>query len=127
MTVEPKQQYHWLTTSRNWRERLANLFAPGPLAYLIHAERLEGLCVSHFRYIPAIDDFEAHIDYEGHALWLGMDWDGDLLLSAGCDAPVSTFRAVAEHLGRYRWVSPRKLTELSTRYTRPAKATWIEK
>lgn len=127
MTVEPKQQHRWLTTSRNWRERLAKLFAPGPLAYLVHAERLEGLCVPRFRYIRAIDDFEADIDYQGHALRLGMDWYGDLFLSAGSDVPEPTFRAVADHLEHCRWVSPRILAGLSARYKRPAKATWIEK
>lgn len=127
MTAETAQQLHRLAASRNWRKFWARLFPPGPLAYLIHAERLEGLLVSRFRYIWAIDDFEADLDYQGHAYRLGMDWDGDLFLTAGCDVPEAAFRVVATHLEDYRWVSPRKVASLSRRYRRPAQATWIEK
>ena len=82
-----------------------------PLALLIAASDLPGLTLIRFRYVPAIDDFFAELNFRGHDL--------DLF-----------FEQVAHHLSRHkiRWLKGlTRFREFERQYRRPAKATWYEK
>jgi hypothetical protein len=82
-----------------------------PLALLIAASDLPGLTLIRFRYVPAIDDFFAELNFRGHDL--------DLF-----------FEQVAHHLSTHkiRWLKGlTRYREFERQYRRPAKATWYEK
>jgi hypothetical protein len=110
-----------------WWEVPFALLRPGPLAYLIHLERLDQLEIDAFRYVWAINDFEATVRYGAHHLSLWMGWEGDLVLMSAEDVPSEIFEHVCTHLHRYRWVSGLRVREWERRYRRPAKVTWYEK
>lgn len=113
--------------SSGWLQRLTSFLNPGPLHYLIHAQRLCGLEVLHFRYVWAIDDFEAELTYQSNQFWMHMGWEGELFLEAGPEVPADLFRKISLHLDQYSWVAPWKVENLRRRFARPAKTTWIEK
>jgi predicted NAD-dependent protein-ADP-ribosyltransferase YbiA (DUF1768 family) len=101
-----------------------------PISLLLAISDLPGLDLIRFRYVPAIDDFVAQLDFHGHSLDLHMDWDGDVSLTADQIVPEQMFGQVADHLSthkirRFKW--PMRLREFERQYRRPAKATWYEK
>lgn len=103
------------------------LFQPSPIHYLIHLERLDELQIEMFRYIWAIEDFEATIEYKSHRMQLWMAWEGDLVLMGTDDVPNAVFQHVCVHLHRYKYVPVSRLNAYKKRYKRPAKVTWYEK
>ena len=106
---------------------LGIFFRPGPMHYLVHLERLTGIEVAWFRYIWAIDDFDAILNYKGYELRLWMDWDGDIALMSTETVPPEIFGEVCAHLRQYRWVSGMSVAKYQKRYRKPAKVTWYEK
>src|SRR5438477_13176758 len=58
---------------------------------LLRCEDLAQVQLATFRYIPAIDDFEANLSYRGHQFALWMDWGGDISLHAKPDVPEESF------------------------------------
>jgi hypothetical protein len=97
---------------------------------LLRCEDLAHVQLASFRYIPAIDDFEANLSYRGHQFALWMDWDGDIALLAKPDVPEELFSELCVLLRSHkvkwyqRW---RRLRRFQSMYRRPAKATWYEK
>jgi hypothetical protein len=97
---------------------------------LLRCEDLAHVQLASFRYIPAIDDFEANLSYRGHQFALWMDWDGDIALLAKPDVPEELFSELCVLLRSHkvkwyqRW---RRLRRFQSIYRRPAKATWYEK
>jgi hypothetical protein len=110
-----------------WWELPLALFQPSPIHHLIHLERMEQLRIETFRYIWAIDDFDATIRYGTHELKLWMGWEGDLVLMSTEEVPAEIFERVCSHLHRYKWVPPSRVNEWKRLYKRTAKATWYEK
>lgn len=127
MATQQRQYHTFYRSPTNWKELLTKLLSPSPLAYLVHAERLPDLLVRHFRYIWAIDDFEALVEFKGYEVEVRMDWEGDLFLSADKEMPDRLFQTIAKHFDNYRLVPPWKVNALRKRYRKPAKVTWIEK
>jgi hypothetical protein len=97
---------------------------------LLRCEDLPQVQLASFRYIPAIDDFEASLSYRGHQFGLWMDWDGDIGLFAKREVPEELFSALCDLLRSHRikwyqrWGRHRSFRSI---YRRPAKATWYEK
>jgi hypothetical protein len=97
------------------------------LRYLIHAERLPGLKIESFRFVPAIDDFEAKLCFEGYKINFDMHYDWTLLITAEIGVPKEKFQTVAEHFDKYCKVPWRKVELLKKQFGKTTKATWIEK
>jgi hypothetical protein len=117
----------FLHAPTKWWQLPRALFQPSPMHYLIHLERLDQLQIEMFRYIWAIEDFEATIEYKSYRMQLWMAWEGDLVLLGTDDVPSEIFQHVCGHLHRYKHVPVSRLNEYKKRYKRPAKVTWYEK
>ena len=63
--------------------------------------KLGGARRFRFRYVPAIDDFVAQLDFHGHSLDLHMEWEGDVSLTADPAVPEQMFSQVADHLSAH--------------------------
>jgi hypothetical protein len=112
------------------RARHVTFINGDPISLLLAISDLPGLGLIRFRYVPAIDDFIAQLNFHGYSLDLRMEWEGDVSLTADHAMPEQMFSDVADHLSKHkiRWF--RRLTrfrEFERHYRRPAKATWYEK
>jgi hypothetical protein len=97
------------------------------LELVVHAEELPGLGVPRFRYIWALDDFDCLLVYQGYAIDLEMDWEGEFSLVAAEAVPDDVFDFVCRHFDTFEGVPQLKVRRLKARYLRPAKTTWLEK
>lgn len=95
--------------------------SPGVFQYIAHLERLRGLRITLFDYVPMADDLTVEAVYKGQALTVNMMWGGDLTLFADPDVPASVFEEVCQHMKSYRRVGGIATIRASNRYRRIAK------
>jgi hypothetical protein len=98
------------------------LLQPNVFQHISHMERLSGLCITSFHYVPATDELEVSVSYRGQCFMVSMAWGGDLYLSAGEQVPEELFRHVCLHMKAYRRVWPLRLLDAGKRYARIAKS-----
>lgn len=95
--------------------------SPGVFQYIAHLERLRGLRITLFDYVPMADDLTVEVAYKGQVLTVNMMWGGDLTLFANPDVPVSVFEEVCQHMKAYHRVGWIATIRASNRYRRIAK------
>ena len=125
---EYDRQIHYIKEPKSkWWQIISFQWYPGPLRYLIHADRLPELKVESFRFVPSIDDFQAKLHYEDYEIDFEMHSDWTLLISAELEVPKEIFHTVANHFDNYCKV-PWKEKELwEKQFQKDTEATWIEK
>lgn len=103
------------------RRVIWSVTSPGVLQYIAHLERLRGLRITVFDYVPMADDLTVEAAYKGHVLTVNMMWGGDLTLFASPYVPASIFEEVSQHMKAYRRVGWITTIQASNRYRRIAK------
>ena len=122
------KQIHYIKEPKSkWWQIISFQGYPGPLRYLIHADRLRGLKVESFRFVPSIEDFEAKLSYEDYEIDFEMHYNWTLLISADPEVPEEIFRTVAEHFDTYYKVPWKEVEIWKKQFEKNTKATWIEK
>lgn len=90
--------------------------SPGVFQYIAHLERLRGVRITRFDYVPMADDLTVEAVYKRQVLTVKMMWGGDLTLFANPDVPASVFEEVCQHMKAYRRVGWIATIRASNRY-----------
>ena len=92
---KPTIHAHGLSGPRSFIQMLTK---PGPFQYAIHLERLDGVVIKAFDYVPMADCFTVIAEFLGDVFQIESDWEGELLLVAGLEMPKEKFEILSKHM-----------------------------
>lgn len=80
------------------RSFIQMLTKPGPFQYAIHLERLDGVLIKAFNYVPMADCFTVVAEFLDDEFKLESDWEGALFLVAELKMPKEKFEILSRHM-----------------------------
>ena len=105
-----------------WKILKSFFTTPSIDQHVAHLEKLKGIKITSFHYVPMSDELRVIATYKGYEFKIEMDWGGDINLTSKPDVPENIFNTLVSHMKSYTKISPKEVKEARKRYIEIAKS-----